>query len=202
VGIGFGLQAIIGNFVSGLILMAERPIKVGDWIAIGDMQGDVKRINIRATEIQLFDRSNMIVPNSDLISKTVRNITHSAAVGRAMIVLKIQADADPAQVKEILLGIVTAHPDVIKDPAPGVFLTEARDGALEFTTYAYVPSPRQAFGVKSQLLFQIIPALKASGVSLYSSSTIVNVGVPESMAEPSPFTPPIPEEEAASVPKR
>ena len=75
VGIGFGLQAIVQNFISGLILLAERPVKVGDWVVLGTSEGDVRRINVRATEIQLGDRSTLIVPNSEFITKTVRNMT-------------------------------------------------------------------------------------------------------------------------------
>lgn len=184
VGIGFGLQNVIGNFVSGLILLAERPVKVGDWVAIGDLQGDVKRISIRATEIQMFDRSHLIVPNSDLISKTVKNFTHTGALGRVMIVLKVQNDADPVKVKATLLAQAAAHADVLKDPAPGVFLTDVRDGALEFTIYAYVRQPRQAFGVKSQLLFDFVAALRSEGVTLYSSNTVVNLGLGDAAGPP------------------
>ncbi len=175
VGIGFGLQAIIGNFVSGLILLAERPIRVGDWIAIGDLEGDVRKISIRATEIEMLDRSRLIVPNSDLISKTVRNVTHSAALGRVRILLKVDAGADPAQVADILLRRLRDHPEVLAEPPPAVFLTDARDAALEFTALGYVSSPRQAYAVKSQLLFQIVPDLKAAGVSVAGSPTTVKV---------------------------
>ncbi len=136
VGIGFGLQAIIGNFVSGLILLAERPVRVGDWVAIGDLEGDVKRINVRATEIEMQDRSRLIVPNSDLISKTVRNVTHSDSLGRVKIVLKVEDSADPVAVRDLILGHLKGHTAVMAEPAPGVFLVNVADGRWSST-----PSP-------------------------------------------------------------
>lgn len=179
VGIGFGLQAMIGNFVSGLILLVERPVKVGDWIAIGDLEGDVRRINIRATEIEMTDRSKLIVPNSDLISKTVRNVTHNSALGRVKIVLKTANGADPAQVRDILLAEMGNHREVLPEPAAAVFLTDVRDGALEFSAFAYVASARLAYRVKSELLFQIVPALKARGILLADPTPVVNVAIPD-----------------------
>jgi small-conductance mechanosensitive channel len=183
VGIGFGLQAIIGNFVSGLILLAERPIRVGDWIAIGDLEGDVRKISIRATEIEMMDRSRLIVPNSELVSKTVRNVTHSGALGRVRLVLRVDAGADPARVSDILLHRLRTHPEVLKDPEPAVYMTDARDGGLEFNGFGYVGSPRQAFGVKSELLFQIVPDLKAAGVALAASASTVKVTLESPAAE-------------------
>lgn len=184
VGIGFGLQAIIGNFVSGIILLAERPVQVGDWVAIGDLEGDVKAINIRATEIEMTDRSRLIVPNSDLVTKTVRNVTHSGALGRVKIVLRVDDSADPLAVRETILTHLSAHGDVLSDPPSSVYLTDVRDGAMEFTAFAYVASPRYAFRVKSDLLFRIVPDLKASGVALASSTTVVNVGLGDRPIEP------------------
>ena len=195
VGIGFGLQSIIGNFVSGLILLAERPVRVGDWIALGDLEGDVRKISVRATEIEMADRSRLIVPNSDLISKTVRNVTHSTAMGRVRILLKIVDSADPVKVRELLLTRLGAHESVLKDPAPGVYLTNVADGALEFTCLAYVGSPRDVFKIKSELLFQIVPDLKAQGVGFSNSTPVVNVGLGERQIEPSP-----PLTQAAAVP--
>jgi small-conductance mechanosensitive channel len=185
VGIGFGLQAVIGNFVSGLILLAERPIKVGDWIAIGDLEGDVKRINVRATEIEMQDRSKLIVPNSDLISKTVRNVTHAGSLGRVKIVLKTVDTADPAEVRDLVLARLQAHPNVLKEPAAAVYLSNIADGALEFTAFAYLSSPRLAYRTRSDLLFQIVPDLKSHGVSLANSTPVVNVGLPDRPIEPS-----------------
>jgi small-conductance mechanosensitive channel len=175
VGIGFGLQAIIGNFVSGLILLAERPIRVGDWIAIGDLEGDVRKISIRATEIEMTDRSRLIVPNSDLVTKTVRNVTHAAALGRVRLVLKVDAAGDPAKVEEIILRRLRGHPDVLEEPASAVYLTDVRDGALEFTAFGYLASPRQAFAAKSDLLFEIVPDLKAAGIAMAGLPGTVHV---------------------------
>jgi small-conductance mechanosensitive channel len=186
VGIGFGLQSVIGNFVSGLILMAERPVKVGDWIAIGDLEGDIRKINVRATEIEMSDKSKLIVPNSDLISKTVRNVTHGGSLGRVMIVLKVDHDADPSVVRDLLLARVQGHPEILKEPATGVYLANVKDGALEFNVFAYVATPRAAYRVKSELLFQIVPDLKAKGIALASSSPVVHVGLAERMPEPKP----------------
>ncbi len=184
VGIGFGLQAIIGNFVSGLILMVERPVKVGDWIAIGELEGDVRRINIRATEIEMTDKSKLIVPNSDLISKTVRNVTHNSALGRVKVVLKTENDADPIVVRDVLLETMRGHAEVLAEPAAAVYLTDVRDGGLEFSAFAYVASARLAYRVKSELLFQIVPALKAQGVALANPSPVVNVAAPDRPIEP------------------
>ncbi|MDQ2861888.1 MAG: mechanosensitive ion channel, partial [Pseudomonadota bacterium] len=189
VGIGFGLQSIIGNFVSGLILLAERPIKVGDWIAIGDLEGDVKRINIRATEIEMPDRSKLIVPNSDLVSKTVRNVTHGAVAARVRIVLRTDGAADPAVMRDLLLGAFKDHPEVLHEPASAVYLSDVRDGALEFTAFAYVASARLAYRVKSELLFKIVPELKARGIALASSTPVVNIGMPERLIEPASPSP-------------
>ena len=189
VGIGFGLQSVIGNFVSGLVLLAERPVKVGDWIAIGELEGDVKRINVRATEIEMPDRSKLIVPNSDLISKVVRNVTHGGATGRVRIVLKTVDSADPAAVQKLILARLKAHPDILKEPAPAVFLSNVVDGALEFTAFAYVASPRTAYKTRSDLLFQIVPDLKAQGIALSSSQPVVNVGLPDRAIEPTPTAP-------------
>jgi small-conductance mechanosensitive channel len=175
VGIGFGLQAVIGNFVSGLILLAERPVKVGDWIAIGNLEGDVRRINIRATEIEMGDRSKLIVPNSDLISKTVRNVTRGGALGQVKIVLRVANDANAAEIRDLLLGQLTEHPEVLHEPAPGVFLTNVPDGALEFTAVAAVPSARLAFRIKSELLFAMVAELRARGINLASPSTVIRL---------------------------
>lgn len=166
VGIGFGLQAVISNFVSGVILLAERPIKAGDWIVIGSDQGNVKRISVRSTEIELFDRSTLIVPNSDFITKSVKNVTHGAPNGRIHIQLGVSAAVDPVEVKRVTLETVKAHSTVLVFPEPQLLFTELGKDENRFSLYCNVPSPRQAASVKSDLNFALIKAFAASGVAL------------------------------------
>jgi small-conductance mechanosensitive channel len=175
VGIGFGLQAVIGNFVSGLILLAERPVKIGDRVAVGDLEGDIRRISVRATEIELGDLSRLIVPNSELVTKIVRNVTHGGALGLVKIVLSLETTNDPQAVRDLLMRHLKALPDGLREPPPAVYLTDVKDGAMEFTAFAHLPSPRAAFKAKSDLLFQIIPDLKAHGMKLASPNPVVHL---------------------------
>jgi small-conductance mechanosensitive channel len=166
VGIGFGLQAIVQNFVSGLILLAERPVKVGDWVVLGDTEGDIRRINVRATEIQLGDRSTVIVPNSELITKSVRNVTLTNAEGRVRIRLPVPLQSDAERVRQLVMAAFAAHPGVLQTPASSVLLDGIDGGSLVFIAVAYIANPRQASAVRSDLLFDILKRLRAEGIAL------------------------------------
>lgn len=166
VGIGFGLQAIVQNFISGLILLAERPVKVGDWVILGTTEGDIKRINVRATEIQLGDRSTVIVPNSEFITKTVRNMTLTATEGRVLIRLPLPLSTDAKRVRELMLAACRAHPGVLETPEPSLSLEGIENGSLIFQAIAYVSSPRLASGVRSDLLFTILDDFRNAGLPL------------------------------------
>ncbi|MBV7486718.1 DUF3772 domain-containing protein [Bordetella sp. BOR01] len=173
VGIGFGLQAVVQNFVSGLILLAERPVKVGDWVSLGGVEGDILRINVRATEIQMADRSTVIVPNSEFVTKTVRNVTHANPLGLVQVKLPMPLDADAQRVRELMLQAFAAHEGILENPAPDVFLEGVESGHLLFNARGYVSSPRNAYGVRSTLLYDILQRMTAAGLPLASPSTLV-----------------------------
>lgn len=173
VGIGFGLQEIVKNFISGLILLTERPVKVGDMIGIGGVEGDVRRINVRATEIQLSDRSTMIVPNSQLISQNVRNATMGNAQGVVTIALTFPTSIDPEQVRNILLSAYNEYETILDTPAPYVRFSQLGPDGIILSVTGYVPSPRMVGATKSELLFNILKLLRAQEVSLSSPQEVV-----------------------------
>jgi small-conductance mechanosensitive channel len=166
VGIGFGLQSIVNNFVSGLILLAERPIKVGDWIIVGGNEGIVRRISVRATEIETFDRAHIIIPNSELITGTVRNWTLRGRLGRAEIVIGVAYDSDPDEVQAILLRLANAHEEVVEYPAPYVIFKDFGASSLDFVLRIYLRDINRSLRVRSQLRFAILRELRAAGVEI------------------------------------
>jgi potassium efflux system protein len=173
VGIGFGLQAIVQNFISGLILLAERPVKVGDWVSIGGVEGDIRRINVRATEIQMSDRSTTIVPNSQFITSNVRNVTLANAQGRVSIKLSMPLDTDASKARALLLDVLRGHPGTLSTPAPAVTLENLDAGAMTFACIAYVNSPRDVGNVKSDVLFEMLERLRAARLPLTSPQSMV-----------------------------
>lgn len=167
VGIGFGLQNIVNNFVSGLILLFERPIKIGDWIVVGDTEGYVKRISIRSTRIQTFDHADVIVPNSELISGRVTNWTLADKHGRLRVPVKVAfAGNDPEVIKRLLLEVAQAHPLVLKDPErePTVLFVSFVDAALLFELRCFIANVNKGGQVISDLNFAIDAAFRANGV--------------------------------------
>ncbi|SCX54544.1 DUF3772 domain-containing protein [Variovorax sp. EL159] len=190
VGIGFGLQAIVQNFISGLILLAEQPVKVGDWVVLGTAEGDVRRINVRATEIQLGDRSTLIVPNSEFITKTVRNMTLANAEGRVLIRLPMPLTTDAQRVRELILSACRSHEGVLETPAPSLTLEGIENGLLIFQAIAYVASPRLAGGVRSDLLFVILDELQKASLPMATPTTFMMAPSPAgpAAAAPAPAT--------------
>jgi potassium efflux system protein len=160
VGIGFGLQSIVNNFVSGLILLWERAVRVGDWIIVGNDQGFVRRINVRSTEIETFDRSQVIIPNSSLVTGVVKNLVRNDRTGRIVIAITVAGSADPEQVREVLFAIAKSHDLVLKFPAPQILFTSMSASALGFELNAYVTDVESAVRVRSDLHFEIFKRFK------------------------------------------
>lgn len=172
VGIGFGLQAITQNFVSGLILLAERPVKLGDRVRIGDQVGDIRRISVRATEIQTDDKSTLIVPNSELITKSVQNLTMDGALGRISIAFSVPLNTDIAKLKQVLLGIYTSHEAVLETPAPAMYVDSINGSVINITSFGHVSSPRNVYSTRSDLLFELLQQTAAQGIALVSATDI------------------------------
>lgn len=166
VGIGFGLQNIVNNFVSGIILLIERPVKAGDWIEVGGVHGYVQKVNVRSTEIETFDRSSYILPNSDLISGPVTNYTLSDKVGRVIVPVHVSFDADSRLVEKILLEVGRAHPMVLRNPAPVAHFMKFGDSALEFDLRVMIRNVNWIFVVRSELNHEVLKRLKEAGIAI------------------------------------
>lgn len=180
VGVGFGLQAIISNFVSGLILLVERPIKVGDLVNVGGSTGDVKKISVRATELLLGDGSTYVVPNSDLISKPVINKTRIGVRGQVQFLLRIAYGEDPNRTREVILDEANKLEKLLKDPKPNVFIDDVDDRGYVMNIVANTSSPRETYGAKSDLFFAITKRLRAERIAL--GSPIASVEADEGSA--------------------
>jgi potassium efflux system protein len=166
VGIGFGLQNIVNNFVSGIILLVERPVKEGDWVVVGSHEGYVRRISVRATEIETFPRASVIVPNSELLSGAVMNWTHRDRTGRLDVNVGIDYSADPEQVRDILLDCVRKLDGVLAYPAPFVIFRDFGDSALVFTVRGYIANVEYRMSKESDLRFAIFKAMREHKIAI------------------------------------
>ncbi len=166
VGIGFGLQTIVSNFVSGIILLVERPIKEGDWIEASGFSGTVKKISVRSTQIETFDRAMVVVPNSELISGTVLNWTHSNETGRVRISVGVSYDTDPKKVERLLLKVGKSHEMALEHPEPFVRFQRFGDSSLDFDLIIYVKDKNYMFQVRSELHYSIFELFKKEGVEI------------------------------------
>lgn len=166
VGIGFGMQQVVSNFVSGIILLVERPIAVGDWIEVGGQQGVVKKMAVRATQIQTFDRTQVIVPNSNLITQPVTNWTRGSLSGRIIIPITVGVTTDAKQVSDILVDIAEDQPTVLINPKPVVFLRTITASGLTFELRAVVSDINGGVAVVSAINHQILTRFADAGIVL------------------------------------
>lgn len=166
VGIGFGMQSIVNNFVSGLILLVERPIKVGDWIVVGADQGFVKDIRVRATEIETFDRSSIVIPNSELISNRVMNWTLKERSGRGIIKIGVSYGANVDKVREILLEMADKRREILSYPAPQVVFMDFGASSLDFELRYFLRDIGDVVAVASSIRFELVQRFRDEGVEI------------------------------------
>jgi potassium-dependent mechanosensitive channel len=175
VGIGFGLQSVISNFVSGLILLAERPIKIGDLVVVGGEEGYVRKISVRSTEIETFDRANVLVPNSYFITEKVKNWTFRNNIVRVVIPVGVAYGSDPRTVKAILLKVANGNPNVITPPEPFVDFEDFGASSLNFKLYAYIADLTKAGGTRTDLRIAILDAFNEAGIVFPYPQTEVTI---------------------------
>ncbi|WP_343213966.1 mechanosensitive ion channel family protein [Ensifer oleiphilus] len=193
-GVGFGLQNIVSNFVSGLILLVERPFKVGDWIVSGTTEGFVKRISVRATEIETFQHQSIMMPNSLLINASVGNWTHRNKLGRSEIAVTVTYASEPRRIMDLLAEIAGAHPMVLKNPSPTVGFTAFGEDRMTFELRIYVADVLTGGGVRNDLRVAIYERFRDEGIGAPFPLKIEDVPVedqtgieshePETVGEP------------------
>ncbi len=165
-GVGFGLQNTVDNFVSGLILLIQRPIKSGDWIRVKEHEGFVQRIGVVSTEISKFEEASVIIPNSDLVSSAVVNRTHGLTRGRVDVPVDVVYDSDVTKVLEILRSCATENENVLSEPGPDVVLLGFSDSSLNFELRAFIPNISDLFATATELRIAILEQFRTQGIEI------------------------------------
>ena len=177
VGIGFGLQNVTSNFVSGLILMLERPMKVGDWVAIGEMEGEVRELNMRSTTVRSADNVFVIVPNSEFISNKIVNWSNPDPLVRIGVDLEVAQDSDMAVVRETLLSVARENPVVLDDPGPSVQHCGLGDSTWRVRLLVWLERPDQYVEIRSRLWWAAVDAFRERGIQTGNPTRDLNLNV-------------------------
>jgi potassium efflux system protein len=166
VGLGFGLQEIVANFVSGLIVLGERPIRIGDVVTVGDVTGTVTRIRARATVVTDWDNKEIMIPNKAFITQHVINWTLSSQTTRLLVKVGVAYGSDTARTQRVILEAVTAIPDVLTEPSPSVYFVAFGESSLDFEIRAFVDSFDKRLSILHAILNAVEQALRANGIEI------------------------------------
>lgn len=175
VGIGFGLQHVVNNFISGLLILFERPIRKGDWIKINGHEGFVKNIHIRSTELETFNKTNVLIPNADVLSNALENVTKTNSFGRMIISVGVSYNSDLRLVEKLLLDIAQKDEGLMKDPAPFVLLTEFADSSVQFELRGVFSDITKGLTTKSRIMFAIWDAFQKNNIEIPFPQRVVHL---------------------------
>lgn len=174
VGIGFGLQDVIKNLVAGIIILLERPFKVGDWVMLNGTEGTITQINIRSTEMLTFNKTSVIIPNATLISSSVTNLTHGDNMARRIITVGVSYNSNPEQVRDILLECAKKNRKVLQNPAPSVVFKDFGASSLDFDLRVFIRDIWQEWVVDSELRYEIFRRFNEEGIEIPFPQIVVN----------------------------
>ena len=175
VGIGFGLQHIVNNFISGLLILFERPIRKGDWIKISGHEGIVKNIHIRSTEIETFAKTSILIPNADVLSNSLENLTKGDSLGRVIISVGVSYNSDLRLVEKLLLEVAQKEEGLTKEPAPFVLLTDFADSSVQFELRGILKNVTEGLAIKSRLRFAIWDTFQAHNIEIPFPQRVVHL---------------------------
>ena len=164
IGIAFGFKDMFQNFVAGLIILMERPIKIGDWIIVEETEGFVRKINLCSTEIETFDKASVLLPNTDITQKKIINWTHVDTIGRTEVKISVAYGTNIEKVRSLLLKIAQNHPSVLDDPIPSVIITDIANGHVEMELRCFIPNKVQIFSIANTLREEIYEALQKAKI--------------------------------------
>jgi potassium efflux system protein len=181
VGLGFGLQEVVANFVSGLIILFERPVRIGDTVTVGDVTGVVSRIQIRATTLTDYERRDVVIPNKNFITERVINWTLSDPTTRLLLKVGVAYGTDPHRAQSVILGAVQSCPQVLKEPAPSVVFTTFGASSIDFEVRAFARSLEERLPLMHEVNSAIARALGDAGIEIpFPQQDIYVKSLPES----------------------
>jgi len=175
VGLGFGLQHIVNNFFSGVLILFERPIKKGDWVNVNGLEGIVTNIKIRSTELKTFDETSVVIPNADILSNSLVNMTHTDMLGRCVIHVGVAYGSDLHKVKQILIDCAKRHPKVQEGREPTVFLSEFGDSSINFDLMVIISDVMSRRSAQSEIMFDIYDTFEKEGIEIPFPQRVVHI---------------------------
>ena len=187
IGLGLGLQDIIGNFFGGIIMLLQRPIRVGDIVTVGDASGTVEDIRMRGTTLRSFDNTTILIPNRQLLGSRIQNLTYSMAHTRVRVDVGVSYDADPELVRRLLVETARAHPKILAEPEPSVIFQGYGASSLDFTLFCYTRELRGRVGIASEIRYALFQRFQHEGIEIPFPQQVIHVkggSAPPDMAPP------------------